>query len=95
MEFYLTKTANWVRALYPHKAQRFSAIQSDRLRLFALKQSATSFERVRGGKERLRRRRSQATVVKATANRYFILSSGFEVSCTTRKVMGFRAESEF
>ncbi len=91
VEFYLTKTANWVRALYPHKAQRFSAIQSERLRLFALKQSSTPSERVRGGKERLRRRPSRATVVKATVNRYFMLSSGFEVSCTMRKVMGFRA----
>lgn len=26
VEFYLTKTANWVRALYPHKVSRFLAI---------------------------------------------------------------------
>lgn len=54
MEFYLTKTVNWVSALYPHKALRFPAIQSDHLRLLALKQSSTP-ERVRGGKERLQR----------------------------------------
>lgn len=26
VEFYLTKMANWVRALYPHKVPRFLAI---------------------------------------------------------------------
>lgn len=31
MEFYLTKTANWVRALHPCEAQRFPAEQSHHL----------------------------------------------------------------
>lgn len=92
VEFYLTKTANWVRALYPHKAQRFSAIQSDRLRLFALKQSSTPSERVRGGKREVVAKTEPSHCCQGYSKQVlYILSSGFKVSCTMRKGMGSRA----
>lgn len=81
MEFYLTKSANWVRALYPRDAPRFPPIQSDRLQHFALEQFRRRREKRKereAGRGEVGWGSGRTTVVKATANRYFILSQSLK-----------------